>query len=391
MTPLTRRTTLRGLAGSGAATVLAGCLDGNGATETPDDDGTDDGNDDDGTDDEPTIELRSVEPNLSGGDWSYRERRGICVLIRARRDGAWLFNDADAATTEFFEATDFEESVLVYVESVGPNTCYRELELDDVAVEDGRIVGSAVAVDASGADEDVCGPSLTYPGALVRVTTHPLPTDARFTVTDGWGEMGEVTPADGVLDPNDLPGFVRPQGDPDPVPAALECPDPDVERHYQGHDGDVSWGSAPGIDGTDGLALRVVAPEANDAEDGDGGDSPSMIGPGESFRVELTNVSTSVVGRGNAGKYNLERYTEDGWTELRVRDGEGPPIEYTDELLFHRPGETLTWEFEMTAEGLIEDGRHDDRLRVCPDPEPGRYRFVFWGVDDLAVAFDHEA
>ncbi|MFC6771670.1 hypothetical protein ACFQDD_09105, partial [Halorubrum pallidum] len=131
-----------------------------------------------------------------------------------------------------------------------------------------------------------------------------------------------------------------------------------------------------GTDGAPGpLALRVVTP-----------DGP--LSRGDSFRIELTNVSDRPTHVGNQGKYNLELRTEGGWTEIRGTDGEGL-FGYTDEALGVDPGETLTWEFEMTESGLTASGPHADDLRVCPDLVPGRYRFVFWGGDDLAVAFDY--
>lgn len=419
MSDLTRRRALRGLGAAGVL-GLAGCT-APAADPDPGDDGVDTGGTDDGknetgdgdgengtddADDDPIVEVHAVAVDRTGAGWDYRERPGFCALVTDARDAAWLFDEADAAATAFVEDTDFESSVIVYVESVGPNTCYNELEVADVAVENGTVVGSAAAIDASDADADVCAPSLTYPGALIRVTADPRPDSARITVTDGWENTAEVTPEDGIIDPGSLPGFVRPEGDPETVPSPLDCEN-GFERHYAGYGDDVSWGAGAGIDGRPGLELRIVEPDDDGEEadsegtDGEGTDDgeeesvddrtePTTFARGDEVRVELTNVSTTTLGTGNHGKYNLESYTEEGWTDVRGFDADGPPAGYTDELLPHPPGETVSWTFTMTEEGIVEGHQHEDRLRVCPELRPGRYRFVFWGSDDVAVAFDYE-
>lgn len=391
MIHITRRSTLRGLGASGVV-ALSGCL----AENDDSDSGTDDGNGDDGEngngedgDDgtgdgtDPPIEVHHVETPRTGSMWDYRDRPGFCTFLHDPGDATWLFDENDTETLAFVDATDFESSVLLYVESVGPNTCYNRLEVTDVAVEGGTIVGSATAIDASDEGDDVCAPSLTYPGALIRITTDPLPDAARITVTDGWGDSAEVTPEDGVVDPDSLPGFIRPDGDPEAVPTTLDCRDEDFERHYAGYGDDVSWGSGAGIDGTPGLELRVVDPDA----DGGGSTGSTTFARGDELRVELTNVSTARLGIGNRGKYNIELYTEDGWMDVRGGDG---PFVYTDEMRMIPPGEVVSWAFTMTEEGLVEGHQHVDRLRVCPDLQSGRCRFVFWGGDDVAVAFDYD-
>lgn len=406
MSDLTRRRALGGLGAAGVL-VLAGCAapttDTDSGENDRDDDSGDRDDDENGTDgsgEEPLVEIQSVAVDRTGAAWNYRERPGFCALVTGPRDAAGLFDEADAAATAFVEDTDFDSSVLVYVESVGPNTCYRELEVADVTVEDGTVVASATAVDASDDDTDVCAPSLTYPGALIRVTADPLPHAARITITDGWENTAEMTPDDGVLDPDSLPGFVRPEGEPTTVPDAFDCEDDAFDRHYAGYGDDVSWGAGAGIDGHPGLELRVLDPdgdgegddgEGSDGEGGDGGPTdPTTFARGDAVRVELTNVSTTTLGIGNHGKYNLELYTADGWTDVRGFDADGPPVAYTDELLPHHPGETVSWTFTMTETGVVDGHQHEDRLRVCPELRPGRYRFVFWGSDDVAVAFDYE-
>lgn len=386
MTRFTRRATLCGL-GVGSLAALTGCT----SEGSPGTGGGADGADGDGgSGDAPETEAHQVGGALSGPAWSRGERRGFAALFAEASDAAWLLRDAPAEATAFVEATDFDESVLAYVESVGPTTCHGEIAFADVAVEDGTLVASAT-VRGPGDDDVACGEAITFSGAFLRVTTDARPDAVRVSVTDGWGETSEVTGDDGVLDPEALPGGVRPDDEPEALPAAFECDVEGFERHPRAYEGAVSWGAGGGAghggdDATDGggpLALRAVIPG-----DDDPASEPLAIGRGTRFRIDLTNVSGHGTYVGNKGKYNLELRTESGWTEIRGAE-EGTAFEYTDEALGVRPGETLAWEFELTESGLIEGGPHADDLRVCPDLVPGRYRFVFWGAADLAVAFDY--
>ena len=405
MIDITRRLALRGVAAGGVC-AFAGCGGGDGGNSNDGSDGTDDGDgtdDSDGTDDggaQPSVgTVLQVETPLSGPAWDRRSRRGFCTRIAAESDANWLLDDASEETREFVSETDFERAVVVYVESVGPTTCHDELSFDDIDVEDGALTASVRVEDTSAANEG-CGQAITYPAAMVRIESDPRPESVRLQVTDGWGETGTVRD-DGVIDPDALPGVVRPDGNPSAIPASFDCGAAEFERHPQVYEGAVNWGGGAGVDDSDGggtgsdadggdrvsdadgpLALRVVA----SGDDSRSADEP--LDRGDPFRIELTNVSDRSTYIGNQGKYNLEVRTEDGWTEIRGADGEGS-FEYTDEAIGVEPGETLVWEFEMTESGLVEGGPHADELRVCPDLVAGRYRFVFWGGDDLAVAFDY--
>ncbi|EMA58711.1 hypothetical protein [Halorubrum lipolyticum] len=392
MTELTRRTAVYGI-GTGSVVALAGCVDdvdpGAGDGSDGDDNGTgDDG--DDGGGDAVTTAVQQVGTALSGPAWDRSERRGVCVLIADESgDASRLLGDAPEAARAFVEETDFAESVLVYVESVGPTTCHDEITLDSagIGVEDGTFVADAT-VRGADSDEAVCGEAITYSAALIRVTSDPLPDAVRLSVTDGWGETGTVRDADWVRDPEGLAGGVRPDGDPPNVPASFDCDVEGFERHPRAYEGEVNWGGGGGTGsdaGGDGpLALRVVTDTSDD-----GGSDDLAVARGDRFRIELTNVSGHTTYIGNQGKYNLEIRTEEGWTELRGTEGDAT-FGYTDEALGVDPGETLDWEFEMTESGLVEGGPHADALRVCPELVPGRYRFVFFGAADLAVAFDYE-
>ncbi len=389
MRRLTRRRTIAGLGASGVL-ALAACLDAPADGEDDDhDDGDDDHDDEDDDDDppepSPTTEVHHVDAWSTGIGWDREERSGVCLLIDEPRDVSWLLEDVDRETETFVEETDFDSSVLLYVESIGPDACHDRLEFGEFTREDDAVVGEATVVDTAESDE-VCSTVLTYPRAFVRVTADPVPERARLMLTDGRGERATVRSGDDLIDPASLEGHVRPESDPEPREGALDCPDENVERQAVGYDPDaVTWGSGTDVDGNAGLELRVVNPNADpDAS----ADEALRFERDDEFRVELTNVSTVPLGTGNHGKYNLEAYAEAGWEEVRVVDADHP-LPIPDDLQIHPPGETVFWEFAASEEGLVAGGPHADEFRVCPDLEPGRYRFVFWGADDVAVAFEY--
>ncbi|MGQ3329226.1 hypothetical protein [Halorubrum sp. FL23] len=395
MTELTRRTAIYGI-GSGGVAALAGCTDGTdpGAGDGDDgsdgdgEDGTGDGGDGDDGDDGGSVvtdtAVQQVGVALSGPAWNRESRRGFCVLFTEEDESWWLFDDVPAEVGEFVAATDFDESVLAYVESVGPTTCHNRIAFDEVDVEAGTLSASATVENTAG-DDEACGEAITFSGALLRVTADPRPESLRLSVTDGWGETAELTGDEGVRDPARLDGFVRPESDPHTVPAPLDCEDASFGRHPSAYADGVSWGTGGGAgeDGGSALALRVVNPAY------DGGDRAEALTfeRGDDVRIELTNVSSRPVSVGNHGKYNVEAFTEAGWED--VRGAEDARFDYTDEAISHPPGETVAWEFTMTESGLVADENQPEGLRVCPDLQPGRYRFVFFGAADIAVAFDY--
>ena len=398
MTQFTRRAALYGVAAGGTA-ALAGCTEA--SDPVPGGNGTDggDGNGGDGGDepvDDVETTVQQVGGALSGPAWDRRERRGICVLIEeANGDAGWLLNDAPEEVRAFVEETDFCESRILYVESVGPDTCHDEIAFDSVGmgVEDGTFVADAT-VQGPGSDDVACGQAITYPGALLRVTSDPLPESARVSLTDGWGETGTVRSGDGVRDPERLAGGVRPDGDPPNVPASFDCDIERAARHPQLYEGGVNRGRGGGSgwdgDGDGPLTLRVVPDlDRAAADEVDGTADDLTISRRDRFGIELTNVSGETAYVGSREKYNLELLTEAGWTEVRATEGD-PTIGYDDIAIAVPPGGTLTWKFEMNESGLVGDEPNAGGFRVCPDLVPGRYRFVFSGAADLAVAFDYE-
>lgn len=264
---------------------------------------------------------------------------------------------------EVLRAVDYDESVFVLVTSVGPTTCHHQLEITNVAVEDGTLVGDASIVRR---ERGACRDRTTCPSALVRATVpegREPPTDATFSITDAWDETHSVSAsADDSLspDPGELPGYVRPDGDPATVPPVLECATAEFKRlNGPPH---VTWG--------DGRAFSLRVDRL-------------AIDRGDEVTVTMTNVTDERKGTGTARQFGLEVYTEAGWQETRGYTTEH--FGYNDEGILHDPGEGFEWTLEMTAAGLDDQGHRD--LEVCPDPPAGRYRFVFLS-GSIAVAFD---
>lgn len=380
MPQIDRRRALQLTAGS-LSTLLAGCSDtqsGRGDTDDGSDGsaGNDTATDDGGTAASSVVGVDSVQlgQNVTPGDW-YEDGAVGAVTLAATDDRASEIVDAldlspgrQAPVAEFFRATDFDRSLVALVESVGPNTCYGTLEVDGLAVEEGRLVGSATAT----ATGNACGEAITTVGAFVRATFDgPVPDTAAFSITNGWDETAEVSASvDGSLAPDlaDLPGHVRPDGDP-VVRAPLTCDRAGVERHESWVD-EPPWGVV--TDGGDPtFGLRVDTLEAT---------------AGETVTVRLTNVSDAEQSTGNRHKHGIETLTEDGWQSVWVTDSDYP-LAYTDEAIVHAPGEGFEWTLALTEDGLLDGHTHADSLSVCPDLEPGRYRFVFW-EPAVAVAFD---
>lgn len=389
MNEITRRRALLAT-GSVGTLALAGCLDDGTAA-----DGTSNGDDREDPDaavvSHDVFQLGASASQPAWADGS-AETPGFVAVVDSERD-FWMLEDMDGLE-EWLDGTDFDDSLVVYVETAGPNTCYDEVAVGDVRVTadptddwDGGpvIAGTVDAVDTSDGME-ACGEAVTYPSALIRVTGDDLPTDAAFTITDGWGETGFVHTIDGAIDPDALPGYVRPSHDPQTVPDTLECDDDGFQRHRSPVN-DVAWGEVHDEDGDPMLAMRVRNPQY----DGDDATRALEFERGDEVRVSMRNVADETVDTGNANKFGLEVFTADGWMDVRGTTDDAA-VGYTDETLVHSPGEGVEWSFELTEDGLLVDHAHEDRLEVCPGLPEGRYRFVFWGVigdESLAVAFDY--
>ncbi len=336
----------------------------------------------------PTSELLDVETiqfttKTTAPSWfeDAGETVGTVIVIdsRDRTDVIWPHDDVPPerrdAVAAFLQDGNFEDSVLLFVESVAPTACPHQLDAAGFSIQNGTLHGT-VDVTETGEGEQACAQVVTYPSALIRATFDGQPvTTATLDVTDGWGTEATISAsADDPLpsDPADLAGVIRPDGDPAHIPPALSCDDPTVERLTRWVDeDDIEWGEATNGSGAPQFALRVDRPE---------------VALGETVEITMTNVTGERRSTGNRFKYAFERYTEAGWQDVRVHSADDP-LGYTDEAILHAPGDGFTWSFDLSVTGILENHVHEDSLKICPALGPGRYRFVFY-EPTVAVAFD---
>lgn len=209
MVELTRRDAVRAL-GVVALAGLAGCADdggermpaGGGAatdgtdepTAEPEDTMTDDPSTDRDELTEVSATVHQIGRGLSEQSWDRDQRPGICAVFRSASEAEGLVENADEATREFVSSTPFDSSVLVYVESVGPTSCYDEVAISDLGLDSDDVLrGRAAAVDTS-EGTTACQDVVTHPAAFVRVDTEIR--SAALSVTDGWGQTAMVRSRD---------------------------------------------------------------------------------------------------------------------------------------------------------------------------------------------------
>jgi len=365
----TRREALLACAGS-FGVFLAGC--------TGDDGGGNGNGNGDGPVSVTDVETLDLGAGLGRPFWAGRDEDAVGVVYRydsADIEGADadVLHDSEADAGAFVEATEFGTATLLQVGSVGPDTCYDTVDVSDLAVEDGALVGRAEAAH-SGADG--CGEAITYPWVLVRVEFDGAPpSDVELTITDGWGDEATIQSAsfEGI-DPAELDGHVRPDGDPRELSGSLTCDREGFERHPQFVEEDAVALGENGRGEGEMFALR--------ADD-------TRYAPGETVRISMTNLAVEEHVTGNRHKYNLQILTEGGWQDVRGAT-ERERFGYTDEGIAHAPGEGFEWALELTDGGVVpDDHQHAGSLAVCPSLQPGRYRFLYW-EPAVAVEFDVE-
>lgn len=119
------------------------------------------------------------------------------------------------------------------------------------------------------------------------------------------------------------------------------------------------------------------------------------IAYGGELRVALRNLTSEPQSTGARQAFAVQRETEAGWQDVRgTTDGtaddaasEGSGVD-TDAVV-HDPGEGFVWEFTLTESGIAKT-HPDTSVSVCPPLGEGRYRFVYWGVADGAIAGEFE-
>lgn len=369
---LTRRKTLLA---SGAALALAGCVDGITGGDENDDSPEDIG-----------IDVFQLGPSTGQPWWTTNEdETGFVTLLESEHDQPWMVESPAEidGLEDWLDETNFDHSRIVYVETAAPNACYTELDISNVTVKNRAIVGEATATDTSD-DNEACNEVETYPAAFVRVTGDNIPADAAFTITDGWGNPSEVTADGQYIDPEGLPGHVQPDGDP-AKHESLNCDAEEFHRH-PAPSGNVVLGEAHNDDELT-FAMRFHGSQALAAGD----EGSPQVGRGHEVRITMRNVSTDMQITGSRHRYSLQVLTMDGWQDVRGTTDDGS-LGYDAIGIEHRPGEGFEWTFEMTEDGVIPDDHpHTEKLRVCPDLQPGRYRFVYHDAagEPLAVEFNY--
>lgn len=318
-------------------------------------------------------------------DWPDTDRLGYLTTL-AEDDEFWMVENPETIEgfDEWYGATDFEESVLLYIASVGLDACYDELDVETVDREGNRLTGATTVVDTSG-DDEACAEAITYPAAFIRASGDDLPSEATFTVTSGWGNKAIVTTEDRLLDPSNLPGLIQPSTEPKTLPDELDCENPNFERHYDPVDDEaLSWGDVEN-EGEPIAALRVQNPQDDDDET-----NRLEFEQGDELMVILTNVTDGMVGTGNKNSYSLQVQTTAGWQDVRGW-ADGQERGDTEKAISHPPGTVFEWTFRLTEDGVLAGHVDKDSLTVCPSLPEGRYRFVFWGLVDqsVGVAFDY--
>ncbi|WP_089816158.1 hypothetical protein [Halomicrobium zhouii] len=82
---------------------------------------------------------------------------------------------------------------------------------------------------------------------------------------------------------------------------------------------------------------------------------------------------------GTKTKYDIQYQGKSGWHSIFGTKRE--QVAYNDLAYRHKPGEGLTWNLPVTADGLT--GTFENaaaNYHVCGPLEPGTYRFVYWGI-----------
>ncbi len=196
----TRRALLRG-GGACGAILVAGCL-----ADSPTDSGAETE-----TDANADVELEYEVYYLEGGatgDWWDEEDgpTGLVERLESPDDESRMPDSEDAHAR--YDETDFETESVLYLESVGPNTCIGPLEVLEIRIDDGVLTGEAVVIEESPDDNGeeemmACGQAITYSSTFVRIAEETLPENVAIEITDGWGETETVEADSHSVDPDE--------------------------------------------------------------------------------------------------------------------------------------------------------------------------------------------
>jgi len=125
--------------------------------------------------------------------WEASESEGGLIRLFGSADSALerlnfedVYDENEEEVRAFITETDFATSVLLYIESSGPDSGTREVAVEELQVQDGTIHGRAKIQNKPG----VAFEALANSAALVRV--YETTTEATMTILDGWGRESEV-------------------------------------------------------------------------------------------------------------------------------------------------------------------------------------------------------
>lgn len=362
-----RRRTLHALAGLGTIS-LAGCVSG----EPEESERTDEADRDDSMPFSSTPPVSRSLGSTSESPWWYEvdpAAPGAVYLITGQDklpdEVQWGFPEEIDDVRPFLDDTDFEESVVLLLSAVAPADSDAEIDIDSMSKADERLEGEATITRDQATDlvsTEFVWQIVRYPYSLI------TPTTVTFSMTDGWGNTAEISaPTTRALDPDELPGYIRPTGEPPAVPPSLDCPQPGYERLDQMRAEDtIELGGQHGV-----TALRA---------------DRQSYEYGDTARITFQNISDAGQSVGTTYKSTLQLQTEDGWEDVRVSAND-ERVAWTDEGIGYPPGASHEWELELTEEGIAALGAMIDSFEVCPTLQTGRYRFLFWG-GNAAVEFD---
>ncbi|WP_224447828.1 hypothetical protein [Haloprofundus salilacus] len=98
------------------------------------------------------------------------------------------------------------------------------------------------------------------------------------------------------------------------------------------------------------------------------------------IEFRLVNVTTEEQQAGSQYAYTFQHQTDSGYRDLLSTDSTGNSSIVTT----HEPSEGFSWTFPVTTDGFSLDHT------MCGDVSTGKYRFVYWGIDDPAIAVRFE-
>lgn len=106
--------------------------------------------------------------------------------------------------------------------------------------------------------------------------------------------------------------------------------------------------------------------------------SDAVVPRGSDLTVALTNTADERRVSGNKQKYDVQRRTDGEWRSILSKPRD---VVFTDEGISHAPSTGFDWELTISPSGLVTA---DAPFVVCDELDPGRYRFVYWGLTPKA-------